>query len=190
MVNKHVLRRTYLEKRLFLSDAEYEERNRLLLKKCIDSIDLSAETHLHIFLPIVEKKEVNTWLFIHHLRSTRTDIHLYTSRALPGGALVHYPLTEDTRLQVNKWGIPEPAESEPVIPAKLDIILIPLIICDKNGHRIGYGKGYYDRFLRQYPDARKIGVSLSPPLDKIQFMEDMDVAMDQCLTPFQSYTFR
>ncbi len=189
MVNKKVLRETYLEKRLFLSDEEYEERSRLLLRNFINTIDFSGIAHLHTFLPIVEKREVNTWLFIHHLRSVKEDIHLYTSRSLPGGKLEHFHLKEDTRLLVNKWGIPEPAEAEAIKPSHLDIILVPLIIFDKTGHRIGYGKGYYDRFLLQYPDARKIGVSLSPPLDKIRFMEEMDVAMNQCLTPFQTYTF-
>ncbi len=189
MVNKNVLRKTYLEKRLFLSDTEYDRRNQRLFNAFTEWVDLHGVGSLHTFLPIAEKKEVNTWLIIHHLRKHFPDIEIYTSRSLKGGLLDHFLLEEDTRLIINKWGIPEPAEVPAVKPNRLDIILVPLIICDKTGHRIGYGKGYYDRFLSDYPDARKIGVSLSPPLDRIDFMDTLDVAMDSCLTPYQIYQF-
>lgn len=189
MVNKQVLRSTFLEKRLFLSDDELDKRNSLLFSQLLQHLDLSSVGHLHIFLPIAEKKEVNTWLLIHHIRSNFPDVILYTSKSLRSGELEHFILEENTRLLVNKWGIPEPAEATPLIPDKLDLILVPLIIFDRKGHRIGYGKGYYDRFLAQYPDARKAGVSLSPPLDSIHFIEEQDIALDLCLTPYNVYHF-
>ncbi len=189
MVSKQVLRATYLEKRLFLSDDEYDLRNKKIQRMFTEHIDLSGILHLHTFLPITEKREVNTWLFIHYLREAYPGITLYTSRSLRTGELEHYILEENTRLLVNKWGIPEPAEATPLIPERLDLILVPLIICDKQGHRIGYGKGYYDRFLDKFPGALKAGVSLSPLLDKINVMEERDIALDLCLTPFSVHRF-
>lgn len=189
MVNKQVLRDTYLEKRLFLPEAEYERRNKLLVKNFISSVDLSTIKSVHTFLPILEKKEVNTWLMIHHLRQEYPAIKIFTSRTRANARLEHYHLEENTRLKISKWGIPEPFESEPIDLISLDIILVPLIICDKLGHRIGYGKGYYDRFLKKFPGAQKIGVSLSPPLDKINFMNELDVTMHTCLTPYKTYKF-
>lgn len=190
MVNKDTLRSTYLEKRLTLSDEELDKRNRFIFKRMIDNLDLEKVSHMHVFLPISEKKEVNTWLLIHHIRSRHPDMTLYTSRSLRSGELEHFILEEDTRLLVNKWGIPEPAEAAPLVPRALDLIIVPLIIFDKTGHRIGYGKGYYDRFLAHYPEALKVGVSLSPPLDNINFAEERDIALDRCLTPYADYQFR
>jgi 5-formyltetrahydrofolate cyclo-ligase len=189
MVNKQVLRETYLEKRLFLSEEEYVLRNSLLSQRFMESVDLSATTSLHTFLPMLEKREVNTWLIINFLRRQHPHINLYTSRTLADGHLEHYLLLEETRLKVSKWGIPEPVDTKPVSLNDLHIILVPLISFDKKGHRIGYGKGYYDRFLKKFPGALKIGVSLSPPLDKINFMDERDVAMHTCITPYAYYKF-
>ena len=91
---------------------------------------------------------------------------------------------ENTRLAINKWGIPEPEDEPPVELKALDAVVIPLIISDKSGHRIGYGKGYYDRFLSNVDVEHKIGVTLSPPLDCIPFSEAHDIPLTACIGPY------
>ena len=80
-------------------------------------------------------------------------MHLFTIQLLP------YPGTED-----------------------IDVVLIPLIVFDENGHRIGYGKGYYDRFLESCrPDTLKVGLSILPPIKEIPEVEAHDIPMDYCI---------
>ena len=74
---------------------------------------------------------------------------------------------------------------------KLDVIFIPLIIFDLLGHRVGYGKGYYDRFLQTVnSNSLKIGLSLFEPIDKISDRNNYDVSMDICVTPTKVYNFK
>ncbi len=183
MVTKEVLRQVYLEKRLFLTDQEYDYRNKCVrgnFKSHVHSLGLES---IHIFLPISEKREVNTWPLIYDLREMNPAIRIYTSKVISGGELQHFLLNEDTRLVVNRWGIPEP-EDEPAVNLKeVDAVVIPLIIHDKSGHRIGYGKGYYDRFLAKTRVTHRIGVTLSPSLDEIPVNEAHDVPLTCCIGP-------
>ncbi|MCA6078981.1 5-formyltetrahydrofolate cyclo-ligase [Fulvivirga sedimenti] len=190
MVSKSVLRKVYLEKRIFLSDEEYELRSRLVRENFLRTYPPESFESLHVFLPITEKKEVNTWLIIHEVRKRNPDIQIYVSKSLKNGILHHYLLEEDTRLRVSPWGIPEPDGYEPITPGHVDIILVPLVISDRSGHRIGYGMGYYDRFLNEVSSTHQVGLTLSPPLDEIKTAEDHDVRLSACIGPYLSEFFQ
>ena len=72
----------------------------------------------------------------------------------------------------------------------VDAVIVPLIVFDKNGNRVGYGGGYYDKFLAHCrKDTLKIGVSLFDPVDEIGGMEDFDVSLDHCVTPEKVWSF-
>ena len=77
-----------------------------------------------------------------------------------------------------------------ITPEKLDVIFIPLLGFDKQGNRVGYGKGYYDRFLHQCkPEALKIGLSFfEAETTLIQDTTEHDVPLDVCVTPTQVYS--
>jgi 5-formyltetrahydrofolate cyclo-ligase len=184
MVNKSVLREVYLQKRLMLAHEEYEIRNQLVRDNFLQSFSPKKIESLHIFLPISSKKEVNTWPIIEACRKLNPELRLYTSKTLRDGQLQHYLLEKDMRLSVSRWGIPEPDGYEPVTLERVDVILIPLIISDKQGNRIGYGKGYYDRFLQQVSSNHRVGLSLSPSLDEISCMEKHDIRLTCCVGPY------
>ena len=102
--------------------------------------------------------------------------------------LDNYWLREDTRLELNKVGVPEPINGEKA-ENKYDLIITPLLIFDKEGYRIGYGKGFYDRFLATIPNAIKVGLSCFAPIDKIPDTNKLDIALDYCITPESIYNF-
>lgn len=189
MVDKDVLRKVYLEKRLTLSSTELKRRNELLVHQLFDFIDFRSINWLHSFLSIVEKKEVDTASVIEKARDINPKLNVVTSRTRPKGLLEHYVLDDNATIEKNAWGIPEPVRGTLADIHLLDVVLVPLISFDKEGQRIGYGKGYYDRFLKKIPEAKKIGVSLGPPLDKILYSNKFDVVLDACVTPFKVYQF-
>jgi 5-formyltetrahydrofolate cyclo-ligase len=91
----------------------------------------------------------------------------------------------------SKWGIPEPLKGRIVEPAELDVVLIPLLAFDLNGHRVGYGKGFYDRYLASCrPDCLKIGISFFEATAPIDDVESHDIALDIAICPTQVYDFR
>jgi 5-formyltetrahydrofolate cyclo-ligase len=68
--------------------------------------------------------------------------------------------------------------------------LVPLLAYDLKGNRVGYGKGYYDRFLAECrPDALKIGFSYFEPEEQINDTEDFDIPLNYCVTPHRCYEF-
>jgi 5-formyltetrahydrofolate cyclo-ligase len=91
----------------------------------------------------------------------------------------------------SRWGIPEPVGGRVVEPAELDVVLIPLLAFDAKGHRVGYGKGFYDRYLATCrPDCLKIGISFFESLAPIDDVEAHDIALDMAICPTQVYDFR
>lgn len=89
------------------------------------------------------------------------------------------------------WGIPEPVGGIVVKPTDFDIVLLPLVTFDLKGNRVGYGKGFYDRYLvKCRPDCLKIGISLFDPVDHIEEVESHDIPLDIAICPAKMYDFR
>lgn len=184
-MNKQDLRKIYLQKRTALTEAEYAQLNFQLYQKFFSSIDLSFVNVLHTFLPIVSKKEVDTWLIIDRIRREFPHIRLAVPKVNPQtGVFDSYFFEGLHQLATNAWGIAEPKQGIPVEAEKVDVVLIPLLAFDKHGHRIGYGKGFYDKFLATCrPDCKKIGLSLFDAAEKINDTNAFDVQLNACITP-------
>ena len=72
----------------------------------------------------------------------------------------------------------------------IDVVFIPLLAYDAKGHRIGYGKGFYDRFLQQCkPETLKIGLSFFEAETSIIPHEFTDISLDFCVHPKGIYQF-
>ena len=106
------------------------------------------------------------------------------------GEIESISLFPDTQFNENRWGVREPADGEAIDAAKLDLVIVPLLCVDSVGHRVGYGKGFYDRFLKNCrPDCLKIGLNYFPPFKQIFDIADHDIPLDACVTPERTYRF-
>lgn len=173
-----------------LSDTLYHRFNVKLLKQ-FKSLSLEGIAYFHTFLPVLAKKEPNTLLLIEYLKKNYPSIKIVVPKSdLQTNAMTHYVLGEQ-ELVTNKWGIAEPQGSAHQVAVELiDMVLLPLLTFDLEGNRVGYGKGYYDRFLSTCrPDVRKIGLSLFDPVDKIIDSEAHDIPLDVCITPTKVWFF-
>jgi len=147
---------------------------------------------VHVFLPIVSKNEVNTWFIIQHLQAHFPGIEISVPVTnVANQTLSHYLLTPDTDLKINKWGIPEPVNATQLPEALMDLVLVPLLAFDEKGHRVGYGKGYYDQFLNKCrPDTIIVGLSLEEkPIPFIQDIHEGDRALQYVVAPTTVYQF-
>ena len=95
-----------------------------------------------------------------------------------------YPYKKSDDLEENSLGIKEPYEkTEPLIPQESDIIIIPSLAIDIEGNRLGYGGGFYDRYLERYPKLIKVAINYEELLQKKALpMEEHDVVMDYVVT--------
>ncbi len=191
MLTKTDIRKHFLEQRLNLQPAAADELNQGLLANC-RQLDFSGVQWGHIFLPIAAKKEVNTWPIIEWLRQAYPALQWVLGRAdMATSQMEHFLWDEHTTLVKSKYGIPEPAGGAHIAPAMLDLIFVPLLAFDRTGHRVGYGKGMYDRFLQECrPDARTIGLSLFEPVNVITDTDDRDIRLQTAVTPYAIYQFQ
>ncbi|WMN12002.1 5-formyltetrahydrofolate cyclo-ligase [Marivirga salinae] len=186
-MDKNTLRKVYLEKRKFLSQAEYERRNQLLYHRLIEFQEIHQFKSIHTFIPIKKNKEPDIFPFIQFLWSKKPKIDIITAISdLKNPVLSHVKITENTTFLENKWGIPEPQDGTPYLVDKIDCVLVPMVVGSKSGHRIGYGKGYYDRFLQKCKSNTKfVGVTLGPLLESNVYANQYDIPMHSMITPFE-----
>lgn len=195
MPTKPALRRAALARRQALGPAEVAQRSEQLRKQLFRHFPVGAWRWLHVFLPLLARHEPDTWHIIRCIWAEQLPTRLAVPVVQPDGtSLRHYELTPTTPLQPNRWGIPEPAaDTAPeVLPAQLDAVLVPLLYCDCAGQRVGYGGGFYDRFLAQCrPGTAFVGLHLldEPPGELLADVLPTDVPLTACLTPSGVWKF-
>jgi 5-formyltetrahydrofolate cyclo-ligase len=184
-MQKAELRKLMLQKRKALPAEEVQMRSQRIADQFFKKFPLQAGQTVHVFLPIVKNNEVNTWPIIDRLRLEHFDVRVAVPVTdVEQNVLTHHHLTNEAVLIENNWGIPEPKDAHIIQANEVDIVLIPLLAFDKAGHRVGYGKGFYDRFLADCrPDVLKIGLSLEPPVESIADPNPFDVPLNYAVTP-------
>ena len=189
-MDKSTLRHEYLEKRSQLSPEEIKRRSEGIWHQLQQYLELDQISSLHLYLSIPQRQEIDTQPIIDHVRANHPGMALVVPKVVDEEQMHHYLLQEHTVLTPNSWGIPEPEEGVIYDLNQLQVVLVPLIIFDVNGHRIGYGKGYYDRFLCSIsPAIEKIGLSLFSPVPAIH-TEPTDIALDVVITPWEIFRFQ
>jgi 5-formyltetrahydrofolate cyclo-ligase len=187
-MTKAEIRKQYITKRKQLSQAEYDRLNQELLQQ-FQQLDLSAVKVIHLFLPIHERKEPDTFLIRQWLEASRPQItRVFPKADLADHSMQSFADDELLQLATNAFGIPEPITGNLVDPLQIDLVLVPLLAFDSQGYRVGYGKGFYDRFFAQCrPDVRCVGLSFFGPVDYISDINPFDRKLNECLTPEQCY---
>jgi 5-formyltetrahydrofolate cyclo-ligase len=189
MLTKAALRHAALPRRQALTRAQVAARSKQLGDQLFRHFPVAQWRWLHVFLPLARHNEPDTWPLIHRVWAEELAVRLAAPVVQPDGiSLRHYNLTPATPLLASRWGIPEPVAdaATEVAPAQLDAVLVPLLACDRQGQRVGYGGGFYDRFLAQCrPGTLFIGLNIldDEPAGEIADMLPTDVPLHACLTP-------
>ncbi|MDC6404426.1 MULTISPECIES: 5-formyltetrahydrofolate cyclo-ligase [Maribacter] len=146
-----------------------------------------SKKYYHIFLPITSKQEIDTINLLSILQGK--DKYVIVPK-VQQDTLEHYLLTDSTKFKNNSWGVPEPVDGIQIDPNMIDVVFIPLLAFDTIGHRVGYGKGYYDTFLASCrPDVLKVGLSFFDAEELITDVFPGDIPLDYCVTPQKNYSF-
>jgi 5-formyltetrahydrofolate cyclo-ligase len=199
ILTKKQAREIFKEKRKSLQDTEVGRMSEQIRDLLFSRLMMHRYSPIHIFLPIKKHKEPDTSLIISLLRKDFAP-DIYISKSEEDGTLTHYLYTKNTKLAVNKWGIAEPEKAKEGLSSKAffekykneDILIfLPLLAFDKTGNRVGYGKGFYDRFLEVANEKTTcLGISFFEPIDQISDVEDHDFRLDYCVTPKRLWQFK
>lgn len=164
-----------------LSDTTVNELTLKLLDH-FTALDLSDIKTIHLFIPIAEKKEPDMFLFIEWLNKNHPGIKIIVPKADFDTALMtNYEYPGKESLVKNLYNILEPEKGR-LHTGDVDLVLVPLLAFDRRGYRVGYGKGFYDRFLSAL-QTKKIGISLFEGVEQIDDVHENDVRLDACITP-------
>lgn len=187
-MTKAELRNAYKLLRKSLSENDIEDLS-LQIANQILKLPIWEHSFYHLFLSIKEQKEVNTDYILNILSGK--DKHIVVSKSdFETRQMTHYLLTDGTIIKKNSHNIPEPIGGIAIDTSQIDVVFIPLLAFDRSGHRVGYGKGFYDLFLAQCkPETIKIGLSFFKVETSIQDRFEGDIPLDYCVTPEKIYTF-
>ena len=186
-MDKSQIRKRYKKLRKELSETEVMDKSLLIANRCLE-LPIWEKQIFHLFLSLEDQNEVDTALILTLLQGK--DKEVVVPKIIDPEQLQHILLTDQTPFQKNSLGIPEPVSGIQIEPSKIDVVFVPLLAFDNKGNRIGYGKGYYDRFLaRCKPECIKIGLSFYEVEQDSFPMEATDIPLDYCVTPEQLYRF-
>ncbi|MFT5079115.1 MAG: 5-formyltetrahydrofolate cyclo-ligase [Planctomycetota bacterium] len=186
-MDKQELRKKYKEKRSRLSEAAREDLSLAIANQAL-KLPIWEANYFHIYLPIQDKKEVNTEYLLHILQGKDKSVILSKTdfKAL---TMKHILLQENTLIKISEYGIPEPVDGIEIATSQIEVVFVPLLAYDVKGNRIGYGKGFYDRFLAQCSnDIILVGLSFFKAEERIE-KNATDIPLDFIVTPENTTTF-
>ncbi|MFT5075845.1 MAG: 5-formyltetrahydrofolate cyclo-ligase [Flavobacteriaceae bacterium] len=187
LMNKEELRKKYKQKREELSLETIEELSLQIANQSL-KLPIWESSNYHLFLSISEKKEINTEYLLHILQGRDKSV-IVPKSDFSSGELKHILLQDSTRLQPSSYGIPEPVSGIEIQVSIIDVVFVPLLVFDIEGNRVGYGKGFYDRFLAQC-SANTIFIGLSFfEAEPLMENSSLDIPLHYCITPFKTYSF-
>jgi 5-formyltetrahydrofolate cyclo-ligase len=177
-MTKQELRAIYRKKRSEIPEKTRMSYNSSLIEQIL--LKIEGLQHIAIFLPIEKFHEIDLKpLLANKQFKWYAPISNFEDRSMQ-----FVQVSQDSEIIANEFGIPEPKLEVAIAPDLLDAIVVPMLIADKNGYRVGYGKGFYDAFLKKCSaNCLKIGVSYFPPIEVISDVEQHDEKIDICLVP-------
>lgn len=187
-MDKKALRSIYLAERRKLGMNDKVVVEEAILQLLFKSFDFTGRI-VSCFLPISAKHEFDTWPIVSKIINIGGSVAL-TKWDFETNELAHVLYSMDSEIEINAFGIPEPIGGNLINTYQIDLVIVPLLIADKRGNRIGYGKGVYDRFLANCRASTKfIGISLFELIDEISDVDQHDVSLHYCVTPTKIHSF-
>jgi 5-formyltetrahydrofolate cyclo-ligase len=189
-MKKSEARKFFSAKRLALTPFEANTKQDLILIR-FQELSLPYFSLVHAYLPLYERNEPDPIPLLDYMHFRYPGMQVTHAKINPNDfSMLHFLQDDEMFFEKNQYGIPEPIGGVAVNEMDIDIVFIPLLAFDEMGNRVGYGKGYYDRFLSKCrKDVLKIGLSFFPPVDSIEDVDFFDKKLDFCITPECVYAF-
>ena len=187
---KSTVRKEFLQRRMDIVEEELQQQTALIafnFKKLL----LPPARYLLSYHPVASRREFDVSVCEDILKQQNPSLSVAWPRIHVDMLDMEAGLVEREGLFIkNRYNILEPISGATIAPTQLDVIFVPLVAFDTRGYRVGYGKGYYDKYLpRCRPDAVKVGFSYFEALERIEDIDDFDVPLNFCITPQRIYEF-
>ncbi len=180
---KELLRRDLIKHRQALTRRDVNNISQTIINHCISFIPWGKVRSLHTYGPIAEQNEINTWPLLKYIWEDQPHVTTLVP-VMVKQKMLNVAVNAKTKWRKNKFGIPEPTNATvSLLFHQFDFIIVPALGFDKNGYRLGYGKGYYDKFLAKQPHATTIGLAYANAEAKTGLpVEPHDVKLNNIVT--------
>lgn len=172
---KSELRSQVLSKRQSLDDEVWHRKSDLITNSLKEFINKNDYHIIHSYVSMNNRKEVDTHPFIRECLLLGKKVIISKSN-LVDYSLSHYQIFDLNSLKENHWGVLEP-DLEKETDLTPEIIIVPLVAADKSFNRLGFGKGFYDRYLKS-SSAIKVGLVFEEFILTKFPVEETDVPLD------------
>ncbi len=188
------LRKIYVQKRAAIAETLVGELNHKIHHLLFSRLMMHRYDTIHTY--ISAKNEPDTTAIIKTLKQDFAP-DIFIPKIMAQKELGHHLFKTFEQLTANTFGIPEPPENDGLssttfFDTTADIlVIVPLLAYDKKGYRVGYGGGYYDRFLKnKTANTSLVGLSFFEAEDAIADTDLHDIPLDFCVSPERVYTFK
>ena len=186
---KNIIRKSLLEQGQLLSNDYIIRNDPKIQNTALNKIDIASSTNNLLYFPY--KKEININLLANEIKINSNNI--YMPRIFSNKKMKFNLLSESSIFKVNKYGIKEIENTEYLEPSSFDTMFIPFVGVDKNGCRLGYGGGYFDRALEGVDllDKRPliVGMGFDYQLINKEFGMTHDIKYDIVITETRVLSF-
>lgn len=189
-MKKNEARKLYRSERSRITPVQKQKLDDLLLIQ-FQKLSLPPLQTVLSYMPIEENNEIDTFLITRFLAFSNPGLVIAYPKISSGSFEMRaIAIDETTRYVPNSYQIYEPADGNAIPPEELDLVIVPTLVCDERGNRVGYGKGFYDRFLKDCrEDCFLAGISYFEPVPEIEDANEFDVPLKYCITPQTVYVF-
>jgi 5-formyltetrahydrofolate cyclo-ligase len=177
---KNRLRKELLERREVISSAKWAVSSESIARKLKQLSFFKTAKTIHCYVSMNERREVNTHPLIKGMITSGKRVVVPVTDS-EDGTLSHVELHSFDDLAANKWGVLEPVKNKGVDVAKIDLVIVPMVGGDENCNRIGYGRGFYDRFLKDV-SCPKTGLCFEQNIIKKLPVEPFDIPLNKIVT--------
>lgn len=178
--DKEELRKNLLNQRSDIPEPEFYGASADIIERLKGLLEYENASIIHCYVSMNKRREVETRVLIKEMLAKGKEVVVPITN-VEDGTLKNVRLHSFNELEENQWGVLEPPSGEEVTEDKFDLIIVPMVGGDEEGNRIGYGKGFYDRFLQKV-DCKKIGLSFDQNILKKIPTENFDIPMDKIVT--------
>ena len=187
---KSTVRKEFLQRRMDILEEELQQQTALIAFN-FKKLSLPAVKYLLSYNPVLSRREFDVSVCEDILKQQNPSLNIAWPRIHVDMLDMEAGLVEREGLFIkNRFNILEPISGAIIAPDQLDVIFVPLVAFDVRGYRVGYGKGYYDKYLaRCRADAVKVGFSFFEAVEYIEDIDDFDVPLNFCITPQRIYEF-
>lgn len=187
---KKTVRKDYLQRRMDIPEEDLQQQTALMAFN-FKKLTFPPVNYLLSYSPLQSRREFDVSVCEDQLKQKNPSLQTAWPRIEEQSHDMEACLVQRGGYFVkNRYNILEPISTHIIEPELLDVIFLPLVAFDERGYRIGYGKGYYDRYLaRCRVDIIRVGFCFFEAVRGIEDINQYDVPLDFCITPYRIYEF-